>query len=105
MCTEPGAHEAQDERAVTAVSETQPAIPAAPATAHGSAPSPSAMAQKARVRTPIEVTGFKPTASLTVDSTTTDPTKLASFELLLYGDTGTEPAMPTPDEIAALFAA
>jgi hypothetical protein len=62
--------------------------------------------------TPVNVTGFKPTASLTIDSTKADPTKLAALEDILYGkdgagdtQTGTEPRLPLPDEIAQLLTA
>lgn len=50
--------------------------------------------------TPVNVTGHKPTASLTIDSTKADPTKLAELEKILFGDTETEPRLPLPDEIA-----
>lgn len=53
--------------------------------------------------TPVNVTGHKPTASLTIDSTTADPTKLAELEKILFGDTETEPRLPLPDEIAQLL--
>lgn len=39
--------------------------------------------------TPVEVTGFKPTASIIIDSTKADPTKLAALEDILYGSDGT----------------
>ena len=55
--------------------------------------------------TPVNVTGHKPTALLTIDSTKADPTKLAALEKILYGDTDTEPRLPLPDEIANLMAA
>lgn len=53
--------------------------------------------------TPVNVTGHKPTASLTIDSTKTDPTKLAELEKILFGDTETEPRLPLPDEIVQLL--
>ena len=53
--------------------------------------------------TPVEVPGFKPTASLVIDSTTVDPTKLAEFEKKLYGDETTEATLPLPSEVATLF--
>ena len=60
--------------------------------------------------TPVNVTGFKPTASLVIDSTKADPTKLKALEDILYGTdgaggvgTGTEPRLPLPDEIAELM--
>lgn len=53
--------------------------------------------------TPVNVTGHKPTASLTINSTKADPTKLAELEKILFGDTETEPRLPLPDEIAQLL--
>lgn len=50
--------------------------------------------------TPVNVTGFKPTASIVIDSTKTDPTKLAELEKILYGDGETEARLPLPDEVA-----
>ncbi len=35
--------------------------------------------------TPVSVNGFKPTASITIDSTKADPVKLAALEQILYG--------------------
>lgn len=57
--------------------------------------------------TPVEVSGHKPTAVVTIDSTKLDETgktKLASLEEILYGKDTTEPRLPLPDEIATLFA-
>ena len=53
--------------------------------------------------TPVSVSGFKPTASLVIDSTTVDPAKLAVLEGILYGTEGTNPRLPLPDEIGALI--
>lgn len=36
--------------------------------------------------TPVNVTGYKPTASITIDSTKADAEKLAALEKILYGD-------------------
>ena len=58
--------------------------------------------------TPVNVTGAKPTASLVIDSTKADPTKLAALEDILYGkdgDSATEPRLPLPDEIKSLMTA
>ena len=55
--------------------------------------------------TPVNVTGFKPTASLTIDSTKIDPVKLAAIEALLYGDESSEARLPLPDEIAEIVKA
>lgn len=53
--------------------------------------------------TPVNVTGAKPTASITIDSTKADPTKLADLEKILYGDTESEARLPLPDEIKTLM--
>ena len=58
--------------------------------------------------TPVNVTGAKPTASLVIDSTKADPSKLAALEDILYGkdgDSATEPRLPLPDEIKTLMTA
>lgn len=53
--------------------------------------------------TPVEVPGFKPTASLVIDSTKVDVEKLAAFEKILYGDDTNEARLPLPSEVATLF--
>ncbi len=53
--------------------------------------------------TPVPVTGYAPTSLIVVDSTTVGPTELAALELLLYGDVAEDPALPTPDEVIAIF--
>ena len=55
--------------------------------------------------TPVNVTGHKPTALLTIDSTKADPAKLTALEDILYGKDQVEPRLPLPDEIATLMAA
>ena len=55
--------------------------------------------------TPVNVTGAKPTAYITIDSTKADPAKLATLEKKLYGDTDTEASLPLPDEIKGIFTA
>lgn len=62
--------------------------------------------------TPVSVDNFKPTASLTIDSTKADAAKLAALEEILYGKDGTgdaqtgaaDPRLPLPNEIATLMA-
>lgn len=62
--------------------------------------------------TPVSVDNFKPTASLVIDSTKADKTKLAALEEILYGKDGTgeentgaaDPRLPLPNEIATLMA-
>ena len=53
--------------------------------------------------TPVEIDGFKPTASLIVDSTKVDAEKLAALEAKLYGSESEEPMLPLPYEIAQMF--
>ncbi len=53
--------------------------------------------------TPVSVTGFKPTASITIDSTKTDAADLAALEEILYGAAATEPRLPMPDEVLTLL--
>lgn len=55
--------------------------------------------------TPVSVTGFKPTASLTIDSTKIDASKLAALEAILYGSESEEARLPLPDEVATLVKA
>ncbi len=54
--------------------------------------------------TPVVVTGFKPTASLTIDSTKVNAGNLTALENILYGTDVADPRLPLPDEVAALFA-
>ena len=56
--------------------------------------------------TPVNVTGAKPTAYITIDSTKADPAKLTALEDILYGkngEPGNEPRLPLPDEIKTLM--
>lgn len=53
--------------------------------------------------TAVPVTGMKPTALLTIDSTKVVASELQALEALLYGTTGVDPKLPTPDEVMALF--
>lgn len=57
--------------------------------------------------TPVNVTGFKPTASITIDSTKAKKEKLTALEEILYGkdgsDTSANARLPLPDEIATLM--
>lgn len=52
---------------------------------------------------PVEVTGFKPTAHVEIDSTKVEPAKLAKIEAKLYGSETEEPTLLMPDEIVALI--
>lgn len=53
--------------------------------------------------TPVPVTGQKPTALLTIDSTKVDADKLSDLEDILYGTVGDDPRLPLPDEVITLF--
>lgn len=61
--------------------------------------------------TPVNVTGHKATACLTIDSTKVDPGKLTALEEILYGKDptepqgmdGVEPRLPLPDEVITLL--
>ena len=61
--------------------------------------------------TPVNVSGLKPTACVTIDSTKADPECLAALEEILYGkDAGAEgtpaavePRLPLPDEIKTIM--
>ncbi len=57
--------------------------------------------------TPVNVTGYKPTAHIEIDSTKTDATKLEAFKEILYGKTTngttTAPRLPLPDEVKSLL--
>lgn len=52
--------------------------------------------------TPVEVTGYRPTASLVIDSTLVSKANMAKLEGILYGTADTEPKLPMPDEVFAL---
>lgn len=55
--------------------------------------------------TPVTVGGFKPTASLVIDSTKVNPQKLKAFEDILYGAENEEARLPMPDEVKTLLSA
>ena len=59
--------------------------------------------------TPVNVTGFKPTAHMEIDSTTLDEAKLKKLEDMLYGTdaegVGTEAKLPLPNEIIEVLKA
>lgn len=64
---------------------------------------PEAMTLSWEIKTtPIKVTGHKPTACLTIDSTKVAQGVMKKIEDKLYGTESGEPTLPTPDEILAL---
>lgn len=74
--------------------------------------SPEAIKFSWEVKTaPVTVPGHKPTATITIDSTKVDATKLKTLEDILYGKeaSGEDPAiearLPLPEEIITIFGA
>lgn len=68
--------------------------------------SPEAMSFSWEISTTPEVVeGFKPTATVTVDSTKVDAAKLKALEDKIYGTESSEPTMPTISEIVSLLSA
>lgn len=53
--------------------------------------------------TPVQVTGGKPTATLTIDSTMVDATALKTLEDKLFGSDSEDAKILMPDEVAAIF--
>ena len=53
--------------------------------------------------TPVPVDGFKPTATVIIDSTKVSKEALAAVEAILYGADEVEPRLPLPNEIAAVI--
>ena len=53
--------------------------------------------------TPVEVPGFKPTATVTIDSTKVKKEELARLEAILYGSESEEPRLPLPKELIDIF--
>ena len=53
--------------------------------------------------TPVNVTGFKPTSLVTIDSTKVNSEKLKAFEDILYGTEENEARLPLPEELITLF--
>lgn len=53
--------------------------------------------------TPVNVSGFQPTANLVIDSTKVEPEALAKIEAKLFGTESEEPTLLLPDEVVALM--
>ena len=53
--------------------------------------------------TPVSVTGHKPTALLTVDSSKVGNAKMAKLEAALYGTSDAEPYLPLPDKVLEIL--
>lgn len=53
--------------------------------------------------TPINVAGYKPTATLIIDSRTADSAALVKLEAMLYGSDTIEPTLPLPAKVIELM--
>lgn len=53
--------------------------------------------------TPVEIEGFKPTASIVIDSTKVDAGRLAKLEEVLYGTNSTDARLPLPAEVVEII--
>lgn len=53
--------------------------------------------------TPVNVTGFKPTASLVLDSVKLGAAKMKAIEDVLYGSSAAGARLPLPDEIKSII--
>lgn len=53
--------------------------------------------------TPVNVTGYKATAEIVIDSTKVPAAKLAQLEAILYGDGTSAARLPLPDEVISIF--
>lgn len=53
--------------------------------------------------TPVQVEGYKPTATMVIDSTKVSVEKLKKLEDILYGTESSEPRLPLPDEVIELM--
>jgi len=54
--------------------------------------------------TPVSVTGYKPAALMTIDSTKVNPTNMQTVLDALHGTSSTSPRLPLPDEILQMVA-
>ena len=53
--------------------------------------------------TPVKVTGFKPTASLVIDSTKVAAEGLTRLKAVLYGSENADARLPLPDEVLSII--
>lgn len=66
--------------------------------------SPSAIEFSWEVKTtPIPLEGYKPTATIVIDSTKTTPEKMKAIEDVLYGTATSDPRLPLPDEVISIM--
>ena len=52
---------------------------------------------------PVQVTGYKPSAMISIDSTKVDAAGLADLEEALYGSGSVDARLPLPDEVLGFF--
>ena len=52
---------------------------------------------------PVNVTGFKPTATVILDSVALGTAKMTAIEDVLYGTTEEDPRLPLPDEVLSII--
>lgn len=52
---------------------------------------------------PVNVTGFKPTATIILDSTKLGKAKMTAIEDVLYGTVDADPRLPLPDEVLSII--
>lgn len=53
--------------------------------------------------TPVNVTGYKPTSSMVIDTTKVDPEKVKALEEVLFGTESSDPWLPMPDDVIAII--
>lgn len=53
---------------------------------------------------PVTNKPFRPTAHITIDSTQVTPEALTALEEIIYGTSGSDPRMPTPNQVLGMFA-
>jgi hypothetical protein len=53
--------------------------------------------------TPVEVPGYKPSATIVIDSTKVDADALGILEDMLYGTVGDDPFLPLPEAVLSIF--
>lgn len=54
--------------------------------------------------TPVNLEGYNPTSIATIESVGADPDKFKAFTDMIWGTEDSEPKIPTPDELLAMFA-
>lgn len=55
--------------------------------------------------TPVEVTGYKATCEIVIDSTKANATNLATLLGMIYGTSNTDPTLPAPDTVISTMSA